>query len=244
MLLNTLLPAHCLNCGQTVNGPAGLCPHCFCAITWLDQSACDRCALPIEDPTQTARTCRACHHQPPPFQRTRAVMVYDAASRDILLRFKHADRTEAAPTLARWLHRCGQDLFGPETLLVPVPMHWRRLFQRRYNQAALLCRGLSRLTATPYAPDALKRIRHTLSQGSFDHRPLHGGPQARRENVKGAFAAPKPALIAGKTIILVDDVMTTGATMSECARALLDQGATSVDLLVVARAVLHAPMPG
>jgi ComF family protein len=171
-------------------------------------------------------------------------MVYDAASRDILLRFKHADRTEAAPTLARWLYRSGHDLFGPSSLLIPVPMHWRRLFQRRYNQAALLCRGLSRLSGTPYAPDTLRRTRPTLSQGSFDHHPLHGGPQARRENVKGAFAIPKPERIAGKQIILVDDVMTTGATMTECAKALLDHGAESVDLLVVARAVLHKPNSG
>ncbi len=247
MVFDLLLPAHCLKCASPVSGGAGVCPTCFTAITWLDATACDRCGVLLDLPagsyTATHRPCCVdCQERPPPFAHSRAVMVYDDASRDIVLRLKHTDRIDAVPTLARWMARAGADLLQNSPLLIPVPLHWRRLFQRRYNQAALLARALARHNTLPYLPNSLRRTRHTLSQGSFDHQDSHDSRQARQRNIQGAFHLAHPDKIAGRAVVLIDDVMTTGATVAECASILLKHGALSVDVLVVARAVLNTPI--
>ena len=149
----------------------------------------------------------------------------------MLLKFKHGDRTGFAPAFAVWMARAGGELLDDAGLLVPVPLHWRRLLRRRYNQAALLANALARLSGVVACPDALRRRRNTPSQGSV------GGPQ-RRTNVKGAIRPHRPDRIAGRRVLLVDDVLTTGATVDECALALLEAGATAVDVLTLAR-VIH-----
>lgn len=148
----------------------------------------------------------------------------------MVLKFKHGDRTGFAPAFAAWMARAGGELLAGADLLVPVPLHWRRLFHRRYNQAALLANALARLSGVACRPDALKRVRNTVSQGSVSG--LH-----RRTNVKGAFATRTPDWVAGRRILLVDDVLTTAATVDECARVLLGAGATAVDVLTLARVV-------
>lgn len=233
LLCDLVLPPRCALCGVEVSGDGGLCPACFPSVRFLVDGLCDRCGTLL--PTgQRAGCCPTCLEHPPLYQRARSVFVYDQGSRSLILRLKHGDRSDLAPLLARWLARCGRDVLEDSDLIVPVPLHWRRLFLRRYNQAALLAR---RLGPGAYLPDLLYRTRWTRSQGEFDH---HQGARTQRlANVRQAFAVRKPQRLAGRRVLLVDDVLTTGATVEECTRCLLDAGAQAVSVLTVARAVLH-----
>jgi ComF family protein len=230
MMIDALLPPLCLSCHAPVAEPGSLCPTCWSAVTFLGRPCCARCGLPFELEAGDDALCGACACDPPPFRRARAVFLYDDASRRLILRFKHADRLEGAPAFARWMARAGAELLEGADLLVPVPLHPWRLLHRRYNQAALLSQALAALSGVPGAPTLLKRVRATASQG-------HKGRGGRRDNVAGAFALAggAGARLAGKRVVLVDDVLTSGATVGECARVLLKGGATSVDVLTLAR---------
>jgi ComF family protein len=174
--------------------------------------------------------CQRCVDTPPPFERARAALNYDKASRRLVLPFKHGDRTEFVAVLARLMARAGARLAREADVLVPVPLHRRRLFVRRYNQSALLARALGRMTGRPVLVDALIRLHAT--------RTLGGKSAAeRREEVAGAFAVrPRCAsLLEGRRILLIDDVMTSGATAAACAESLLAAGASAVDVLVGVR---------
>ena len=255
LALDLLLPPRCLGCGLLVEDQGALCPACWSAITFVADPLCSCCGLPFAygagdgDPAAAADLlCGACSAEPPAFARARAVMRYDEASRPLLLAFKHGDRVEGAATFAAWMARAGADLVAASELIAPVPLHWRRLFARRYNQSALLAAALARNNADSLArnnadslarnseatlvPDLLLRRRATPSQGRLSRA-------ERQRNVAGAFAVHpgRAALLAGRRLLLVDDVMTTGATVGACARAALKAGAASVDVLVLARAV-------
>jgi ComF family protein len=158
------------------------------------------------------------------------VLRYDKSSRQLLLGLKHADHTHVAGAFGRWMQRAGGEVLAGAELLAPVPLHWTRLFQRRYNQAALLANAIRAAGGPPVAADCLIRRRRTPSQG-------HLGPLARERNVRGAFSVPRPSDVAGKRLVIVDDVMTTGATADECARVLKRAGAASVGVLTLARAL-------
>jgi ComF family protein len=168
----------------------------------------------------------------PELDRARAVMRYDQSSRALILGFKHADRTEGAAGYGAWLARAGAGLVAEADLIAPVPLHWLRLFNRRFNQAALLAHALGRDAGVPVVADLLLRRRHTPSPGRLS-------PDQRRRNVAGAFAVKpaRKALLEGRRVLLVDDVLTTGATVSACARTLRRGGAGAVDVLVLARVV-------
>lgn len=225
-VLNLLLPPASLDGEAALTG--GLAATAFSKVTFLDEPVCDGCGLAQAYAADTR--CPACQAKPKAFQRARAACVYDEHSRELILKLKHADRTDLSGLFARWLSRASADLLAEADAVVPVPIHRARLLRRRYNQAAEIARPLARLAGLAYLPDALVRKRDTASQGGKS-------ASGRRRNVAAAFTVPagKRHLVEGKTIVLVDDVLTTGATAEGCARALMAAGAQSVSLSVVAR---------
>ncbi|WP_114859042.1 ComF family protein [Azospirillum brasilense] len=231
-ILDTLLPPRCLCCGGAVDRQGGLCAPCWSGLTFIAPPACACCGTPFDFALEGEPLCGACIAEPPLFARARAVLAYDDGSRPLVLGFKHGDRIHAAAAYGAWMARAGAELLADADLLAPVPLHRLRLFRRRYNQAALLAQAAGRQAGRPVIPDLLVRRRSTPSQGGLDR-------SGRRRNVQGAFAV-RPGLearVAGKRIVLVDDVLTTGATLSECARVLRRAGAERVDALTLARVV-------
>ncbi len=227
-LLDLLLPP--LDAGGTPALTSGLPADAWSRIAFLEAPVCDGCGSPYDyDPGPGVR-CAACMTRPRAFARARAACLYDEHSRDLILKLKHADRTDLAPVLARWLLRSARELVDEADLIVPVPLHRWRLLSRRYNQVAEMARPLGALAGVPVLPDALSRVRRTESQGGKSA----GG---RRRNVAGAFAVPARhrTRIEGRRVLLIDDVLTTGATAHACARALRAAGASAVDLAVIAK---------
>ncbi|MEE8187831.1 MAG: ComF family protein [Kiloniellales bacterium] len=232
LALNAILPPRCLSCGVTVDALGRLCADCWERADFLTPPVCAACGFPFAFDLGPETLCGACLRETPVFARARAVLRYGETSRRLLLGFKYADRTEGAAAYGAWLARAGAELLAEADMVAPVPLHWRRLFGRRYNQAALLARALEGQCEAPVVPDLLLRRRATRSQARLS-------PEARRRNVAGAFAVnpARAALIDGRRVLLVDDVLTTGATVSACARTLKRAGAAAVDVLVLARVV-------
>jgi len=234
-LVDVVLPPRCLACGVEIEGQGGrghLCPVCWASLAFVAPPFCACCGFPFPLPVGEGTLCAACLARQPAFDAARAALVYDDASRPLVLGFKHGDRTHAAAAFAAWMARAGADLLREGDLVVPVPLHRRRLFARRYNQAALMAAALARLAGLAHVPDALVRRRPTPSQGGL-------GREARFANVQGAFAVrpSRTARMQGSCVILVDDVMTTGATLEACATALRKAGAARVAALTLARVV-------
>lgn len=225
-VLDLLLPPSSLDGEPALSG--GLTASAFSKITFLDDPVCDGCGLAMA--YEQAERCPACQAKPKAFQRCRAACVYDEHSRELILKLKHADRTDLAGLFARWLSRASVELLAEGDVVVPVPVHRARMLARRYNQAAEIARPLARMAGLAYLPDALVRRRDTDSQGGKS-------ASGRRRNVAAAFAVPEARRhrVVGRRIVLIDDVLTTGATAEGCARALLAAGAASVTLSVVAR---------
>jgi ComF family protein len=231
--LNFVYPPLCVGCRALVGEPGSLCATCWQGVEFLDGPACECCGLPFElDPGPGTR-CAACLAEPPVFDRARAVMRYDEASKGPILALKHADRLDLIPGFARWLDRAGRAMLDETDVIIPVPLHPLRLWVRRYNQSAEMARALGRMTAKPVAPLALVRVRATPSQGEMP------SAKARRRNMRGAFRVPsgRRAAVEGKSVLLIDDVLTTGATVEACARALKRAGAANVHVLALARVV-------
>lgn len=231
-LLDLLLPPQCLCCDARVEVPGLLCGACFRQVEFIAGSCCVCCGVPFAAAAQgdAGGICPSCRAAPPLFRRARAALRYEGASRQLILPLKHADRTELAPMLAVPMARAGANLLQDADALVPVPLHRRRLFSRRYNQAALLATAISGISGVPAVLDALVRRRATV--------PLGNQSAAEREaTVRDVFAlrATRVAGLSGRSIVLVDDVMTSGATANACAGVLLSGGARSVDVLVAAR---------
>lgn len=234
LALDAVLPPLCLACGAVVAEPGSLCPECWNRMEFLAPPLCHACGHPFDiDPgAEGLALCGPCLAKPPPWRRARAVFRYDDASKPLILRFKHADRLEGATAFARWMARAGAELLADAHVIVPVPLHRWRLAARRYNQAALLAQSLARLSGVVAAPDVLLRVRRTRSQGHMDR-------DERRRNVAGAFVVPerRRRQVDGRNVVLVDDVLTTGATTGECARVLLKAGAAAIDVLTLGRVV-------
>ena len=228
--LDLLLPPRCLACQAVVDRQGVLCPPCWSGLQFIGPPYCDSCGLPFDFDPGGLSLCGACLRQLPPFRRARAALAYGEASRSLVLGFKHADRTYAAPLLGRWLGRVAADLLADAALVVPVPLHRWRLFGRRYNQAALLAQALGRIGEVPVAVDLLVRRRATPNQAGRSR-------SGRRRNVEGAFCL-RPGyggMVDGQCVLLVDDVLTTGATVMECTKVLKRSGAGAVDVVTLAR---------
>lgn len=231
--LDIVYPPLCLLCREPVGDPHGLCPACWSELHFIDGPVCAVCGLPFELDAGKDTLCATCLAHPPLFDQARAILTYDDLSKKPVLALKHADRLDLVPAFARWLERTGGPLMAGADLIVPVPLHRWRLWKRRYNQAAELSRGLSRRCGVPMVPGVLIRRKATPSQGKMP------SAAARRKNMRGAFAVPKAAreTVKGCRILLIDDVLTTGATANACARALKRAGAKAVYLLALARVV-------
>jgi ComF family protein len=231
-LLDLILPPQCVCCDAVVAVQGQLCAACFGRTNFISEPCCARCGVPFAAAAQgdAAALCPSCQEAPPLFGRARAALRYDAQGRQLILPLKHADRPELAAVLAPHMARAGAALLRLADLLVPVPLHRKRLFKRRYNQAALLAIAVGRIAGVRALPDGLVRRRAT---DSLDHKT----PAERAAEVRDAFAV-RPAragLLSGRSVVLIDDVMTSGATANACTAALLADGVRSVDVLVAAR---------
>ncbi|WP_114286861.1 double zinc ribbon domain-containing protein [Candidatus Halocynthiibacter alkanivorans] len=238
-VLRLLYPPQCIGCDGLVATEAALCASCWRRTPFLNGLVCDRCGAPLrgEDGTAAGNSagadveyCDDCLSHPRPWDRGRAALLYRGVGRDIVLRLKHGDRTELAGPAGLWLAHAAQPLVSGETLIAPVPAHWRRMFLRRYNQAALIAQNVASELNLPWVPDLLQRVRATPDQG-------HRSYDARFANVEGAIVAHprRRSQMAGRHVLIVDDVMTSGATLSAAAQAALAGGAGRVSVAVLAR---------
>ncbi len=236
--LNVALPPLCPACRGLV-GENGLCADCWGKLSFIAPPYCERLGIPFAyDPGAGVLSMQALA-DPPAYQRARAAVRYDDIARTLVHALKYGDRIELAPLMGRWIARAGHELLAQADALVPVPLHWRRLWMRRFNQSMLLSKAISYANGVPIAETALKRVKATVQQIGLSKT-------ERAQNVQGAFRVPPEgkAAVKGRRLILVDDVLTSGATSDACARALLRAGAANVDVLVFARVVdtLRAPI--
>lgn len=221
----------CPACRTELAEAGGLCPTCWREVGFIMGPVCDRCGAPLVDDRDEDDTCDACLHAPPAWSRGRAAVRYDGVGRSMILALKHGDRLDTAPLLGAWMLRAARALDPPD-LIAPTPLHWTRRARRRFNQAGELARAMAEAAGREdaLALDLLRRIRRTGSQDGLSR-------EARIENVAGAFSlSPRwRHAVEGRRVLLVDDVMTTGATLSACAETLRAAGARDVDALVFAR---------
>jgi ComF family protein len=229
--LDIALPTLCVACREPVSGE-GVCAACWSKLSFIAPPYCPRLGIPfVYDPGPDILSMQAIA-DPPAYQRARAAVRYDDVARTLVHALKYHDRTDLAPSMGRWMARAGRELLEQADLLVPVPLHWRRSFSRRFNQSGALARSIGRLSGVAVSRDALRRIRPTEHQIGLSR-------SERASNVQGAFqvAPERRAEIQGRRVVLVDDVLTSGATTDACARALLRAKAAQVDVLVFARVV-------
>jgi ComF family protein len=230
--LDVALPPLCPSCREPIADPGALCAECWANLSFIARPYCEQLGIPFAfDPGPGVLSLEAIA-DPPAYRRARAAVRYDEVARGLVHAFKYGDRIDLAPTVGRWMAQAGRELLGEADALMPVPLHWRRQWMRRFNQAAALVNVIALESGVPAMHGVLKRVRATRQQV--------GLTQAERgSNVQGAFAVPAELRpnVRGKRIILVDDVLTSGATVDTCARALLRSGALNVDVLVFARVV-------
>jgi ComF family protein len=227
-----VLPPLCISCGKGTGAHGVLCGSCWAEIEFIERPFCPVTGVPFPfDPGEEIVSAAALA-SPPPYAKARAVMRYTDASAKIVMRFKYADRMDAAPAFARWMARAGADILADADIVAPVPLHRSRLFSRRFNQSAELARHIARASRLRLAPDLVTRVRATRPQVG-----LSG--DARRRNVAGAFKLGKAgrARVEGRVVVLIDDVVTTGATVEACCRAVKAAGAAEVRVLCLARVV-------
>lgn len=226
-IIDTIFPPRCLACAEATEQPHGLCPSCWRDTHFISGTTCRACGAPLVGQAGGEDVCERCARHPPAWDRGAAAVIYGGAARKAILALKHGDRLDMVPPLAGWMARAGGELLAGADVIAPVPLHWRRLLKRRYNQSAELGRRLARVSGRPMVPDLLVRRRATP--------PQEGNRDARMANQLEAFAVSRRHRVEGKAVLLVDDVMTTGATLSACADCLKAAGAARVDVLVLAR---------
>jgi len=227
--LDFALPARCAGCGTITDLPHQFCATCWQQVEWLGDGGCTQCGLPLE--ATDVESCARCLASPPIIARSRAAIAYDDIARSLVLRLKYSRKVALAATMARYMRPLIDA--QADTILVPVPLHWSRLWWRGFNQSGLLAANLARLTAMEHRPMQLRRVRRTRAL-------KHMSPRQRALEVKSAFAVDGAADVSGRHFLLVDDVLTTGSTSDACAKALLRAGAERVELICFARVVRPA----
>lgn len=231
LAIDIALPALCISCREPVAGE-GVCAACWAKLSFIAPPFCARLGIPfVYDPGPGLLSMEAIAN-PPAYQRARAAVRYDDVARTMVHALKYQDRTDLAPAMGRWMARAGRELLKEADMLVPVPLHWRRAWSRRYNQSGALARVIGRSVGLPVTGNILRRVRPTQQQIGLSR-------SERADNVQGAFKVPseKKSSVQGRRIVLIDDVLTSGATVDACSRALLRARAASVDVLVFARVV-------
>ena len=235
--LDVALPQLCPACREPVAGE-GLCAPCWSKLTFIAPPYCPRLGIPFPfDPGLGTLSIEAMA-DPPAYDRARAAVRFDETARVLVHALKYGDRLDLAPMMGRWMANAGRDLTREAEVLVPVPLHWRRQWARRFNQSALLADVVAKANGLKVAHRALRRIKATAQQVGLART-------ERAVNVRGAFAVPKGRRreIEGRRLILIDDVLTSGATLEACAKALKRAGAAQIDVLVFARVVAPARLP-
>ena len=231
LALDIALPTLCVACREPVDGE-GVCASCWAKLSFIAPPYCPRLGIPfVYDPGPELLSMEAIA-SPPAYQRARAAVRYDEVARTLVHALKYQDRTDLAPAMGRWMARAGRELLETADLLVPVPLHWRRAWHRRYNQSGALARAVERQSGVKLKGELLRRVRATEQQVGLSR-------SQRASNVQGAFgvSADQRSEIQGRRVVLIDDVLTSGATVDACARALLRAKAAQVDVLVFARVV-------
>jgi ComF family protein len=229
-LIDTIYPPRCLACTAATDTAHALCPACWADTHFIAGTSCRKCGVPLMGEAGPEDLCEGCQRHPPAWDRGAAAVLYRGAGRRIVLALKHGDRLDMVRPLAGWMARAGRELLQETDLIVPVPLHWRRLLMRRYNQSAELARGLARASGRPVVVDLLTRRRATTPQEGM-------GRDARAANQADAFAVTprRAAQLQGRAVLMIDDVLTSGATLSACAECLRAAGACRVDVLALAR---------
>ena len=231
LALDIALPTLCVACREPVDGE-GVCAECWSKLSFIERPHCPRLGIPfVYDPGPDMLSMEAIA-TPPAYHRARAAVRYDEVARTLVHALKYQDRTDLAPTMGRWMARAGHEVLDGADMLIPVPLHWRRAWHRRYNQSGALARAIARQSGVRLRGDILQRVRATEQQVGLSR------PQ-RASNVQGAFGVSEGRQneIAGRRVVLIDDVLTSGATLDACSRALLRAKAAQVDVLVFARVV-------
>lgn len=227
-LLNFIFPPHCPICKTRIQNANSLCANCFKNIRFISKPYCEKCGRPFEFQIPGELLCGTCLTKKQVFSKARAAFKYDDFSKHLILPFKHGDHIELTSLLTNMLAQAGNDLFPEIDILIPVPLHRFRLMKRKYNQAALLAKSLSAYIHKPFVTGVLRRVKSTQSQG-------HMKKAERKKNVSQAFSVKNNQKLIGKHVLLIDDVMTSGATLNECAKVLKKAGAKEVSYLTLAR---------
>ena len=229
-IVDFLLPPLCPATGEPVDQHGMVHAAYWQGLNFINDPICKTCGVPFSFEASDLE-CGDCLENPPAYKKNRSSLIYDDGCRDLILRFKHGDQTHAVRAFIPWLNMAATDIIKSTDIIVPVPLHYYRLLKRRFNQAELIARHFSRnYQSISYYPDGLLRIRNTQSQG-------HKKPAERSKNVKKAFAVNPKYNYSGRSVLIIDDVYTTGATLNECAAMLYSAGASEVNCLTLARAV-------
>lgn len=224
---DALLPPRCIFCGEYVER-VGVCNSCWGGIKWISEPKCKICGQPLE-----YETCKYCIAGENFFDRVVSVMVYEGLARHLILKFKDNEATLYAPIFAQWLNRIIQDFSLDVDFLVPVPISLKRRFKRKYNQTELLCIELQKLSSLNYEPRILEKLKETAPQKSLNRK-------NRLKNLRKTFSVNEKISVKDKVILLIDDVITTGATANSCAELLKKAGASKVYVATLARVILKS----